>query len=130
MATIRVFRARVIQWRCDKCLQALQSERKQYSLGSFDSEIVELPIHWFYDSCPHMAFGYELEPLEVLPAQNRHPGRTENEDLVDSGLSWLLDHSRNIGYPAREVGRYGSYPGHDSFDDESGPDGGSRWTPK
>lgn len=32
-----------------------------------------------------------------------------------------LDKSRNYGYPARETGRFGSHPGHDGFDDESGP---------
>jgi hypothetical protein len=33
----------------------------------------------------------------------------------------LLDHSKDIGFPCRESGRYGSYPSHDGFDDESKP---------
>lgn len=33
----------------------------------------------------------------------------------------LLDHSKDIGFPCREGGRYGSYPAHDGFDDESKP---------
>ena len=41
--------------------------------------------------------------------QNSKSGR--NEDAVDG--------SRNYGYVAREEGRYGSYPGHDRYDDES-----------
>jgi hypothetical protein len=32
-----------------------------------------------------------------------------------------LDATKNIGYPARESGRYGSHPSHDAFDDESEP---------
>jgi len=32
-----------------------------------------------------------------------------------------LDATKNCGYPAREEGRYGSYPSHDGFDDESKP---------
>jgi len=37
--------------------------------------------------------------------------------------SWgdYLDATKNCGYPAREEGRYGSYPSHDGFDDESKP---------
>jgi hypothetical protein len=30
-----------------------------------------------------------------------------------------LDAKKNWGYPCREEGRYGSYPSHDAFDDES-----------
>ena len=32
-----------------------------------------------------------------------------------------LDATKNIGYPVRESGRYGSHPSHDGFDDESEP---------
>ena len=37
--------------------------------------------------------------------------------------SWWdnLDATKDRGYPAREEGRYGSYPSHDGFDDESKP---------
>lgn len=37
--------------------------------------------------------------------------------------SWKnnLDATKNCGYPAREEGKYGSYPSHDGFDDESEP---------
>lgn len=51
------------------------------------------------------------------------------ESLRDKGEcdierpSWWdnLDATKNRGYPAREEGRYGSYPSHDGFDDESKP---------
>jgi hypothetical protein len=32
-----------------------------------------------------------------------------------------LDATKGIGYPARDDGRYGSYPSHDGFADESEP---------
>jgi hypothetical protein len=48
----------------------------------------------------------------------RHKGKVEAERP-----SWWsnLDATKNYGYPARESGRYGSYPSHDGFDDESNP---------
>jgi hypothetical protein len=33
----------------------------------------------------------------------------------------FLDQTKNCGFPCREGGRYGSYPSHDGFDDESKP---------
>jgi hypothetical protein len=47
-----------------------------------------------------------------------HKGKVEVERP-----SWWdnLDATKNCGYPAREEGRYGSYPSHDGFDDESKP---------
>lgn len=33
-----------------------------------------------------------------------------------------MDRTKNIGFPVRETGKYGSHPGHDGMDDESGPD--------
>ena len=34
-----------------------------------------------------------------------------------------MDATKNIGYPVREHGPYGSHPMYDDLDDESGPDG-------
>jgi hypothetical protein len=46
----------------------------------------------------------------------------EEDDDVETPGCWLnLDATRNMGYPAREGGRYGSHPSHDGFDDESEP---------
>jgi len=48
--------------------------------------------------------------------------RKEGEVEVERPAWWdNLDATKNCGYPAREEGRYGSYPSHDGFDDESKP---------
>jgi hypothetical protein len=54
----------------------------------------------------------------VSPESTRHKGKLEVERP-----SWWdnLDATKNCGYPAREAGRYGSYPSHDGFDDEAKP---------
>ena len=48
--------------------------------------------------------------------------RKKGEVEVERPSWWdNLDATKNCGYPAREEGRYGSYPSHDGFDDESKP---------
>jgi len=49
--------------------------------------------------------------------------RYKPEDGEVESPPWAnnLDATKNCGYPAREEGRYGSYPSHDGFDDESEP---------
>jgi len=50
------------------------------------------------------------------------PESVPHEDKVEVERWWdNLDATKNRGYPAREEGRYGSYPSHDGFDDESEP---------
>ena len=50
------------------------------------------------------------------------PDSARHEDKVKVERWWdNLDATKNRGYPAREEGRYGSYPSHDGFDDESEP---------
>ena len=45
----------------------------------------------------------------------------EGAEIEPPAWSNNLDATKNIGYPARESGRYGSHPSHDAFDDESEP---------
>jgi hypothetical protein len=47
--------------------------------------------------------------------------RDEDNDVATPGCWMNLDATRNMGYPAREGGKYGSHPAHDRFDDESEP---------
>ena len=54
----------------------------------------------------------------AAPESARQKGKIE----VERPAWWdNLDATKNCGYPAREEGRYGSYPSHDGFDDESKP---------
>lgn len=58
------------------------------------------------------------------PTGRTAPGlaRKTGEVEVERPAWWdNLDATKNRGYPAREEGRYGSYPSHDGFDDESNP---------
>lgn len=49
-------------------------------------------------------------------------GRQKGQIEVERPSWWdNLDATKDRGYPAREDGRYGSYPSHDGFDDESKP---------
>ena len=42
--------------------------------------------------------------------------------MVEGPDGWFnMDGTKNIGYPAREDGRYGSHPSHDRFDGDSEP---------
>ncbi len=48
--------------------------------------------------------------------------RWKGEDEIEAPEWWNnLDATKNIGYPVRDEGRYGSHPSHDGFDDESEP---------
>jgi hypothetical protein len=51
------------------------------------------------------------------------PAEYTNKDVFDQTVGIdRRDRTRNIGYVARENGRYGSHPLHDGFDDEAGPE--------
>ncbi|HQU93806.1 MAG TPA: hypothetical protein PLK77_16035 [Pyrinomonadaceae bacterium] len=64
----------------------------------------------------HQAHGHDQGGVY----DRNNPDYDGDWDDMDVGL-WPrnLDASKNIGYPCREDGRYGSYPSHDGFDDES-----------
>ena len=47
-----------------------------------------------------------------------HTNRTNSDDFDDEPR----DGSKNLGHMARENGRFGSYPLHDDYDDESDAD--------
>src|SRR5262249_38627583 len=59
--------------------------------------------------------------LQVSPA-DMQSGRYRGTLEVERPAWWdNLDATKNYGYPVREDGRYGSYPSHHGFDDESKP---------
>jgi hypothetical protein len=67
--------------------------------------------------------GFVIEFLSETdsPEDISEAAAEEGPEVVDSPGWDTLDATKNIGYPARESGRYGSYPAHDGFDDESEP---------
>ena len=86
-------------------------------------ETADIPARWAHHKCIHMEdgsillFANDLEALDIASDRDKE-GETEMEEPEWSSN---IDASKGIGYPARETGRYGSYPSHDGFDDESEP---------
>jgi hypothetical protein len=88
-------------------LSASSKPRRPSKLG----RRVPVPIHPQVEKTRHS--------MESAPQKS---GRQVGNVQVERP-SWGddLDATKNCGYPAREEGRYGSYPSHDGFDDESKP---------
>jgi hypothetical protein len=90
-----------------------------------------VPAHWAGYRCPHLEHGFELDfqSVETNPVGSTGEFSTESmrcksedETEIEPPEWWNnLDATKNIGYPVREQGRYGSHPSHDGFDDESNP---------
>jgi len=57
-----------------------------------------------------------------LPGRVLPPDHASDDVFEQTVGSDRRDSTRGIGHVVRESGRYGSYPIHDGFDDESGPD--------
>ena len=74
----------------------------------------------------HLAFGTALSPTDKTLHQAESPTIESlrykgSAEIEPPPWSNNLDATKNIGYPVRESGRYGSHPSHDAFDDESKP---------
>jgi len=117
--------ARVVQDRCPECRNARLEEAKSDAKINLRGPVVIIPSHWLNAMCPHGHSGLNFEFLAVgdtgaLSQGGEQAGSGEVElDTIDS----RMDATKDIGYPVREHGPYGSHPMHDPFDDESGPDG-------
>ena len=65
-----------------------------------------------------------VSPKHLRSSRKTAPGLARKKGEVEvERPAWKdnLDATKNCGYPAREEGRYGSYPSYDGFDDESKP---------
>jgi hypothetical protein len=120
---MKSLRARVIVDACSDCRIMLLLDCQRFELPPPSDEIILVPETWVGHICNHLENGFVLEffseadsqeDITVAPVE-------ENPDIEDSPWWDTLDATKNIGYPARESGRYGSYPAHDGFDDESEP---------
>ena len=117
-------RAKILQDDCPECRNSLLRESESLGGLPLAGAIVLIPKHWLNESCPHGRSGIKFQPDEKEP--DPLSAQTEESDFgdVDFGITdSKMDATKNIGYPIRERGPYGSHPGHDDFDDESGPDG-------
>jgi hypothetical protein len=121
---MRPLRARVIVDTCGDCRAALLLDCQRFELPPPSDEIFLVPETWAEHRCNHLENGFVLEfPSESDSTEDISEALAEEEspEAVNSPWRDTLDATKNIGYPARESGRYGSHPAHDGFDDESEP---------
>jgi hypothetical protein len=116
--------ATVVQNDCAECLNVLLAEARSLGGLPLGGEIVLIPKHWLDTSCPHGRSGLKFDYLAAVDAESSADADLEESGEVEFGATdSRIDATKNIGYPVREHGPYGSHPMHDDFDDESGPDG-------
>lgn len=117
-------RARVVQDNCPECRNVLLEESKVLGGLPLGGEVVLIPEHWLNNKCPHGRPGlkFELE-LADIGAKSRAAEKAKLGEVEFEAPDSQIDATRNIGFPVREHGPYGSHPMHDDFDDESDADG-------
>jgi hypothetical protein len=119
-----LLRVKVLQVGCPDCCNSLLQESQSLGGLPLGGAIVEIPRHWFDKTCPHGRSGFKFQLLGPEFETTKGGEEDVNSGEVEFGIrDSKMDATRDIGYPARERGPYGSHPGHDDFDDESGPDG-------
>lgn len=121
---MELVRARVVKDDCPECRNALLAESKSVGGLPLAGDVVIIPEHWLDNTCPHGRSGLTFAPAivdadQLLQGEEQQSSGEVEFEVADS----RIDATKNIGYPVREHGPYGSHPMHDDFDDESGPDG-------
>jgi hypothetical protein len=120
---MELVRARFVENDCLECLSTLLSEAKSLGGLPLSGKFVIIPNHWLNTICVHGHSGlkFDLAVADIGEA-SREAEHAESEVEFEASES-RIDATKNIGYPVREHGSYGSHPMHDDFDDESSPDG-------
>jgi hypothetical protein len=127
METLRV---RVVSAGCVDCRDHLLADGRELGLPLPTGEIIIVPRGWANYQCPHSGGQFQLDflygesPPDSDVETSAEPMSWESEDPIEVETpEWRvnLDATKNIVYPVREQGRYGSYASHDGFDDESEP---------
>jgi len=114
--------ARLIQDDCVECRNALLIEAKALGLP-LEGEVVIIPRRWLDTKCPHGRAGLRFELVIAEADAPSERERAKSGEVELEAADSRIDATKDIGYPVREHGPYGSHPMHDDFDDESGPDG-------
>jgi hypothetical protein len=68
------------------------------------------------------ALSFNLAEAE-FDALSQETEPEKSDEVERTAFDSQMDATKDIGYPVREHGPYGSHPMHDDFDDKSGPDG-------
>lgn len=123
--------ARLISADCAECRDHLLTECREIGLPLPTGEVFLVPDHWAHHRCPHRENGFELDFRTVRTNWFDSNGQFSAESMrckdeddaeIEAPEWWNnIDATKDIGYPVREQGRYGSHPAHDAFDDESDP---------
>jgi hypothetical protein len=130
-----VIYVRIVDWACDTCRAALLQDCRDAQLELPIGEFALIPDHWRERPCPHDR-GFTIDVKGPTPVSDEgeyddveidkgeiedierddQPNRRKNRwrDLFPE----TIDATKGIGYPAREVGRYGSHPQHDGSEDD------------
>jgi hypothetical protein len=125
-----VIYVRVVDWTCDFCRDELLKECRRAGLELPTSQFATIPEAWATRTCPH-GKSFRLDVIGPSPIHDLvhvdgdvEDARSEDLSREGRGRPWwretypeTIDASKGIGYPAREGGRYGSYPQHDGSDD-------------
>jgi hypothetical protein len=122
MLVMELVRANVVHDDCPECRNALLEEAKSLGGLPLGGEVVIIPKHWLDSVCPHGRSGLKFD-LAADTDPFEEAGRENSGEVEFEAPDSRIDATKNIGYPVREHGPYGSHPMHDDFDDESGPDG-------
>jgi hypothetical protein len=121
-------RARFVENDCEDCCSDLLQESKRLGGLPLSGEVVLIPRTWLTHSCPHGRLGLKFLELEEDDRPSGSSELSHDSDKAEpSGEPdreySSMDATKNIGYPVREHGPYGSHPVRDDFDDESDADG-------
>lgn len=124
---MKSIRARVVANNWSECRNELLLDCQVFGLPAPTAELILVPERWLSRECHHVEAGFVLSfqgPVldGIEPETDAESMRWKEEDEIEAP-AWCnnLDATKDIGYPVRETGRYGSHPSHDGFDDESDP---------
>lgn len=121
---MELVRAKVVEDNCPECRNDLLAESKSVGGLPLAGEFVIVPKRWLDAVCPHGRPGLRFELAEAdIGESSREAERAKSGEVEFEASDSRIDATKDIGYPVREHGPYGSHPMHDDFDDESGPDG-------
>lgn len=116
-------RVRIVRLECSECGAALRAACAAVGHPHL-GEYAVLPQSWIGARCPHQDGGLVLEAV-FEPDEGDEVAfedAADSADMVEGPDGWFnMDATKNIGYPAREFGRYGSHSAHDRYDGDSEP---------
>ena len=121
---MQLVHARVVQKDCPECLHEFLVEAQSLGGLPLAGEVVMIPEHRLNSVCPHCRAGLKFEREPEFGESTPEAQREESDDDAEApAIDTRMDATKNIGYPVREHGPYGSHPMHDDFNDESSADG-------